>query len=98
MKKQAMGGNLESNKLVNEMIEDIKKRYEIESLQGLRDREQSLNENLTKLRNVLKNSNLEMNKQEVLLNQDLVELNKLENKKKEIAHQISVDSALKKDV
>jgi len=39
-----------------------------------------------------------MNKQEVLLNQDLVELNKLENKKKEIAHQISVDSALKKDV
>jgi len=54
MKKQAMGGNLESNKLVNEMIEDIKKRYEIESLQGLRDREQSLNENLTKLRGVLR--------------------------------------------
>jgi len=39
-----------------------------------------------------------MNKQQVLLDQDLVELNKLVNKKKELSHQITIDSALKKDV
>lgn len=80
------------------MIEDIKTRYENDTLQGLRHREKSLNDNLTILRDVLTKSNLEMIKQQVLLDQDRVKLNKLETKKEELAHQITVDSQLKKDV
>ena len=80
------------------MIEDIKTRYENDTLQGLRHREKSLNDNLTILRDVLTKSNLEMIKQQVLLDQDRAKLNKLETKKEELAHQITVDSQLKKDV
>jgi len=37
-----MNGDLKGAQAVNEMIEEIKKRFEIESLVGLRNRESSL--------------------------------------------------------
>ena len=64
MKQSMMKGDLKGSQAVSEMIEEIKKRYEIESLVGLRNRESSLHQELKELRQTLKDSNvLQINQQ-----------------------------------
>lgn len=64
MKQSMMKGDLKGAQAVNEMIEEIKKRYEIESLVGLRNRESSLHQELKELSQTLKESNvLQINQQ-----------------------------------
>ena len=84
-----MESDTQANAFVAAMVDEIKRRYEIQTLQGLRNREKSLHENLAQLRDVLKSSNLEMNKQQVLLDQESLALKALEEKRSDVAHEIT---------